>query len=115
MKIFNLFLTLLFALFAIVQLNDPDPGFWIFLYGTTALYSAGSARDVLPRGVGIGWGVLTACMATWMLATWDGSSRPMGSTAWGPLSDEVVREMLGLLMVSAWSGFLAWRAVPRKS
>lgn len=37
MKIFNLILAALFALFAIVQLNDPDPAFWTAVYGVMAL------------------------------------------------------------------------------
>ena len=33
MKILKIFLALLFALFAIVQYNDPDPFLWICIYG----------------------------------------------------------------------------------
>ena len=39
MKIFNFILALLFALFAIVQYNDPDPLRWIVLYGFVAFIS----------------------------------------------------------------------------
>ena len=37
MRLVNFLLALLFALFAIVQYNDPDPLRWILLYGFVAL------------------------------------------------------------------------------
>ncbi len=37
MKIVNLFLTVLFILFAIFQWNDPDPVLWVLVYVFTAL------------------------------------------------------------------------------
>ncbi len=40
MKIFNLILAILFALFAYVQINDPDPWLWVLLYGFVAVISA---------------------------------------------------------------------------
>ncbi len=43
MKYLNLFLALLFAVFAVVQLNDPDPLFWTLIYGIMALISGFAA------------------------------------------------------------------------
>ena len=37
MKIFNIVLSILFILFAVVQLNDPDPFIWVILYLYIAL------------------------------------------------------------------------------
>lgn len=37
MKILNLVLAALFIIFAFVQLNDPDPVLWIFIYGVMAV------------------------------------------------------------------------------
>lgn len=39
MKIINIVLTLLFALFAFFQLNDPDSLSWVILYGYVAVIS----------------------------------------------------------------------------
>jgi len=39
MKTINIILTILFAVFAVVQLNDPDPWFWVLLYGFIAVIS----------------------------------------------------------------------------
>ncbi len=98
--------------FALLQINDPDRLFWIFVYGTTAFYTAASALGRLPRAVAVGWGVLWLCGATWLFAFWDGSGPHMGPAFLGPLADELLREILGLTLVGLWSGFLAWRAEP---
>lgn len=37
MKIINFILTLVFLLFAFVQVNDPDPFVWIIIYGNMAV------------------------------------------------------------------------------
>lgn len=37
MKILNLFLAVMFVLFAFVQINDPDPVLWILIYGLMAV------------------------------------------------------------------------------
>jgi len=39
MKVINIVLTILFAVFAVVQFNDPDPWFWVLLYGFIAVIS----------------------------------------------------------------------------
>jgi hypothetical protein len=37
MKVLNLVLTVMFLLFAFVQINDPDPVVWILIYGSLAV------------------------------------------------------------------------------
>ena len=37
MKVTNFILTLMFLLFAFVQINDPDPILWILIYGNMAV------------------------------------------------------------------------------
>ncbi len=37
MKIVNLFLAVMFLVFAFVQINDPDPARWIVIYGLMAV------------------------------------------------------------------------------
>lgn len=37
MKIVNLFLAVMFVVFAFVQINDPDPVIWILIYGAMAV------------------------------------------------------------------------------
>ena len=43
MKIINIILTVLFILFAVVQINDPDPWMWVILYLYVALMTAFAA------------------------------------------------------------------------
>ncbi|MDN5200415.1 transmembrane 220 family protein [Fulvivirgaceae bacterium BMA10] len=43
MKIANIILAVIFVLFAVVQLNDPDPLLWVAIYGLVALISAFAA------------------------------------------------------------------------
>jgi len=40
MKVTNIILTLVFALFAFFQLNDIDPWAWVIMYGVVAVVSA---------------------------------------------------------------------------
>lgn len=37
MKVFNLLLAVAFIIFAFLQVNDPDPVLWIFIYGLMAV------------------------------------------------------------------------------
>jgi len=39
MKILNIILSILFIVFAYVQINDPDPWLWVLLYGFVAVIS----------------------------------------------------------------------------
>lgn len=97
----------LFVLFALLQLNDPDPLSWVVVYGMTALYSAAVATGTLSRGPVLFWAGLTAIFAAAMFATVE-TDDPMGPSWMGPLASESVREALGLSLVAAWSGYLGW-------
>ena len=48
-KIINVTLSVLFALFAIVQLNDPDPVKWVVIYASASIVSLLSNYIVLPK------------------------------------------------------------------
>lgn len=64
MKILNLVLTALFALFAYFQLNDVDPWGWTSLYGAVAIVSGFAAFDKYNRYVILG---LIAICVIWFL------------------------------------------------
>lgn len=100
-----------FVVFGLLQLNDPDPGFWVFVYGITALYSAAAARGRMSRAAALVWGVLALCFAAATLAL-PGTTSTMGPSSLGPLADERVREGLGLVVVGLWSFVLAWHSAP---
>jgi hypothetical protein len=100
----------LFAVFGLVQLNDPDPFAWVFVYGATAVYSFLSATDRLPAAPPTVWGLLALFFGLRIFLSWDGASNPMGAPEQGLFAEEVVRESLGLFLVAGWSGILAGRA-----
>ena len=106
MKAFNIFLAILFVLFAVLQLNDPDPFLWVLLYFVVAIVSLmatfGKYQDILIKGG------LLAC-AIWMLAlipeVIDWIQKGMPSITGGMKAEsqhvEFTREFLGLLIAGA--------------
>ncbi len=74
MKVINIILTVLFALFAIVQLNDPDPWLWVAIYGLVAGISGFAivgkySKGVLYTGIAIcviGLGILFPDLIDWV-------------------------------------------------
>lgn len=95
--------------FALLQLNDPDPGFWLMVYGLTLLYSIGAYADRLPRAVAVSWTVLLLVIGVWMYASWE-SAQPMHAGSTGLTGDEVARELGGLFLAAGWMGWLGYRA-----
>jgi len=51
MKVINIILTLLFILFAVVQMNDPDPWLWVAIYGLVAVVSGFAISKKYNKGV----------------------------------------------------------------
>ena len=48
-KLINWIICALFLMFAIVQLNDPDPYVWVMIYGLVGLLFAGSNFVSVPK------------------------------------------------------------------
>ncbi|MDX1665668.1 MAG: transmembrane 220 family protein [Saprospiraceae bacterium] len=103
MKWTNLFLTALFALFALFQLNDPDPWGWVALYGYTALVTGMAAF-----GKYVKWLLIPGVLVTilWLAALFpaviDWISRGMPSITGSMKAEtphiELTREFLGVLV-----------------
>jgi hypothetical protein len=92
-----------------VQYNDPDPLRWMAAYGIGAL-AAGYAAvfGTVPVGPVLGWAALCVVLAAldWIWGT--GQTDPMGGFPhWGALTDEIVREVGGLLVMAGWMMVLA--------
>jgi Transmembrane family 220, helix len=100
----------IFLLSAAVQWNDPDPLLWIAGYLVAAALSAAACFGRIP--------VLPNACASLAFALWFlslASSLP-GAPSEAFTSFEMVapaheqpREAIGLLICTAWTGFLAWR------
>lgn len=106
-KALNIGLAILFALFAYVQLNDPDPAIWFFVYFIVALLALISAFRPLPMlllyvifaGLVLFSGLHFPYLVQWLVSEEPGD-------LFGEMSDdkyyiEGTREFLGLLIAIA--------------
>lgn len=108
MKILKIFLAVLFLLFALVQINDPDPLLWILVYGAMMVVSIMAFYNRYPTGIMIimaaGYLIMTVLyfdgFATWLTS-------PNRALLFDDLAKmqypyiEEAREFLGLLICIA--------------
>ncbi len=112
-------MTALFVVSAAVQWNDPDPAYWIAIYGVAAILAARAAQGqmpLVPNAVAFAAYVGLALRAAPDLL----AAREEAFTHWHMLSsgDEVAREAGGLAICAAWSAVqtaVAWRSRARSA
>jgi len=105
MKIVKIFLAILFLLFALVQINDPDPLLWILIYGAMVVVSVMSIFHRYPTGFMI---VMASGYLIMTVIYFDGFATWLGSSDRYLLFDDLAkmqfpyieeaREFLGLLI-----------------
>jgi hypothetical protein len=108
----NIFLALVFILFAIVQLNDPDPVIWFSIYLLTAVLCAVSIFRKLPLALLYGLGLVLLFDAAmhlefaveWILS--ENRGELFGEMQEDKYYLEGTREFLGLLIAIAALMFL---------
>ena len=108
----NIFLALVFILFAIVQLKDPDPIIWFSIYLLTAVLCAVSIFRRIPLALLYGFGLVLLFYAAmhlefameWMLS--EDKSELFGEMQEDKYYLEGAREFLGLLIAIAALMFL---------
>lgn len=111
MKIVKIVLSVLFVLFAVVQLNDPDPWAWVALYTYVALLFglAAAGRDRRYATIG-GLAIIVIWMATLLpdFINWVNLGMPTitGSMKAESPHVELTREFLGLLIAGIAVGWL---------
>lgn len=115
MKIFNGILTIIFILFAALQINDPDSGLWIIFYAAIAAISGFAAVGKYNPTIVLAVTFLCILwMATLLPAVfeWIGLGMPSitGSMKAESPYIEYVREFLGLLISLAALLFLYFQA-----
>ena len=101
----NAVLCLTFLLFALVQLNDPDPAVWVSIYFLTAALCAVSIFRTIPRVLLYGFGLVILIYAgmhlefavEWLLS--ENKSELFGEMQQDKHYLEGTREFLGLLIV----------------
>lgn len=108
-------MTALFVLSAAVQWNDPDPGYWIAIYGAAALLAARGAQGQLPLAPNAAACAAFGALALRALPDLLGG-REEAFTHWHMLSekDEVAREGGGLLLCALWSAVQTTAALRRR-
>ncbi len=102
-RAFHLIIAFVFAIFAVLNLNDPDPWIWVLSYGAVSVLFTLSAFGHADRRIS---GSLGVALAIWMLTMltgvvqWARSGFPSIASTMQATEPhiEVVREFLGLLI-----------------
>ena len=114
MKITYWTLAVVFALFAALQYNDPDPIQWILLYGGVAVHFAMAALGKMNRTAVWLWLAASAIWAATLFPDfmdWIRMGEPSiveSMKAEQPWI-ELTREFLGLVVAALGCGFLLWK------
>jgi hypothetical protein len=101
----------LFAVSVVVQWNDPDPLFWMALYGAAALLAVLAAigqAPLVPNLVALA--LFAALAVAWAPAFFGSRSEAYTSWEMKAPQDEEPREAGGLLLCTVWSAVLSHRA-----
>jgi hypothetical protein len=110
----RLIIGMVFLLFALVQLNDPDPWGWVALYGGVGILLMVSAWRSVPRWLaGLGLAVVVIWLAALLpeFINWLRMGMPTitGSMKAEAPHIEYTREFLGLALCGAALAWLAWK------
>ncbi|MEI9921377.1 MAG: transmembrane 220 family protein [Bacteroidota bacterium] len=108
MKILKIFFAVLFLLFALVQINDPDPLLWIVVYGSMMVVSVMSIYNRYPLQIMV---VMASGFLIMTIIYFDGFKTWFDSADRSLLFDDLAkmqfpyieeaREFLGLLICIA--------------
>lgn len=107
--IVNGLLLVLFVWSAVMQYNDPDPVLWMSIYGTAALCCALYVANRLPVRLAAILSVVYIFGGFYLLLRILGPGSFFDETGQEMMGmQEESREMIGLFIAAAWTGFLAW-------
>lgn len=108
LNVVNGLMMVLFAVAAIVQYNDADPGLWMTAYGAAAVCCAFFLIGRCPRWVAALLSGVYALGVLYLLAQVLGARGFMDPTGQEMLGvTEPGREMMGILLAAGWTGVLA--------
>ncbi|MCP5056433.1 MAG: hypothetical protein GY937_06855 [bacterium] len=104
-------MAVLFALSVAVQWNDPDPIFWMGIYGLALVLAAMGAAGRLPFWPNAAaLGLFIVLFLVWMPSLLDSRQEAFTSFEMKTSTDEAPREAGGLLLCVVWSAVLTHRA-----
>jgi hypothetical protein len=111
LTIANGVMCVIFAAFAVFQVNDPDSLAWILLYAVASLccllFVLGRLSPTFGGAVAVVALVWALFLAYFVIT--EGAAFTMADAA-----GERTREMFGLLIVAGWVGFVSRRTTLRK-
>ncbi|HSR60035.1 MAG TPA: transmembrane 220 family protein [Robiginitalea sp.] len=112
-KVFAFLMTALFLWAAYVQLNDPDPGIWIPIYGVAAVGSLLFAFGKLKSWVAL---LLAIAFVVGAFLYWPESFEgvSLGESGMANINIERGRESLGMAITALIFFFYSWRATGRR-
>ncbi|PCI18642.1 MAG: hypothetical protein COB62_06555 [Piscirickettsiaceae bacterium] len=114
-KIANALVALMFVISALLQLNDPDPVVWFCLYMLCAVCSVLAFTQINAWGFMLSLSMLTMMWAMVLFSDYFLNPDPVdwvevfSATSMKSSQTEIIREIGGLLMCSAWTMFLVFR------
>ena len=104
-------MALLFALSVGVQWNDPDPAFWMAIYGLALVLAALGAVGRAPFWPNLAaFAVFSLLFLVWMPSLVDSRREAFTSIQMKTPEDEAPREAGGLFLCAAWSAVLTHHA-----
>jgi hypothetical protein len=122
MKILKIFFAVLFLLFALVQINDPDPLLWIGVYGSMMMVSIASIYNKYPTRFMIimasGFLIMTVLYFDGFKTWFDSADRSLLFDDLAKMQYpyiEEAREFLGLLICLAVLIFYFWLSRKQKT
>ena len=99
MKVCSAGMALLFIVWAYYQHNDPDPFLWILVYAVAALASVLFLIQRLPLVFSAGYFAICGVWALYLLTQLSGDL--------SIYSNEILRELVGLVVICIWMGVLS--------
>ena len=109
MRVLNRLVAVAFVLCILLQLNDPDPGLWMFTYSVPLLgcilWEKGSLGRIQSGVVSI-LALLAACFLVRSIPASASLAEALSGWQMGDGHAEVLRESGGLVLVAVWMAVL---------
>jgi len=116
MRVAHFLVGILFAIAALLQLNDPDPVRWLTLYALAAaacwLSLERPSRWILAAAVGLAALVWAVLLAARVVPTFEWANLVRAKDPRFPAVEET-RELSGLVLIAVWMGVRV--LTPRRS
>lgn len=107
MRVINVVMCLVFVLCVVVQVNDPDPMFWVIVYGYSAVVTGMAAANRYTVLAAIGVPLYLVGVVYYMPGWNVDSILLLREAKMNSPEVELAREAFGLLICAAWMGVLA--------